>query len=99
MALRRLLVRGGQTLARQQQPAMPALASASARQLSGKSSFEDKEHAMEDLYIKVRQPLKRVGVDWGVVTLSASLGAGWDSWRCINPIQFLQGDWPLRIIY
>lgn len=55
MALRRLLVRGGQTLARQQQP-MPAVASASVRQLSGKSSFEDKEHAMEDLYIKVSQP-------------------------------------------
>lgn len=66
MALRRLLVRGGQTLARQQQPAMPALASATARQLSGKSSFEDKEHAMEDLYIKVRQ------------SVSQSTEAGWD---------------------
>lgn len=58
MALRRLLVRGGQTLARQQQP-MPVVAS--ARQLSGKSTFDDKEHAMENMYIKVSQPARGGG--------------------------------------
>jgi hypothetical protein len=70
MALRRLVVRGGQSLLRQQQP-MPALASASVRQLSGKSTFEDKEHAMEDLYIKVGR-LGRVG-GWGQRRLSRSI--------------------------
>ncbi len=57
MALRRLLVRGGQSLQlQQQQSSLPALGAAWARQLSGKSTFEDKEHAMEDLYIKVSAP-------------------------------------------
>lgn len=56
MSLRRLLVRGGQSLALaapKQQP-LPAVAAAAARQLSGKSTFDDKEHAMEDMYIRVR---------------------------------------------
>lgn len=56
MSLRRLLIRGGQSLALacpKQQQSLPAAATAAARQLSGKSTFDDKEHAMEDMYIKV----------------------------------------------